>query len=945
VQFVPVLILLPIDRPGAIYTSGKFANWLLVRGVLSLNDSPTLHRSTLATWIPAGLAAYAFAGGLVTLAGWTFDLRRLTDWEGNGISQMPNNALGIVAGGAALILWSRGRHLLSAVLAAFAGLIGAATLFEYISGIDLGIDQLLVHRDWGQRGTVVPGRMGPPGSTSLTIIGASIILTNFRRTRRFAPAGGLLTIGIALLSLTGYLFGAGRLYTIPKLTTIAFQTSTMLLALGVALVASVPDRQPMKLLGSSAAALLVRRALPGIVLLPLILGWLSVRGEEAGLFDNAFGTAVLVLLLIALLTALLWWSAAAVRVHETAIRATRDQLAGVLGSITDAFMTVGSDWRLMFVNEEAQRRFGMTHAALSGRDIWDLLPDAVNNEAYRQLHRAMSERVSVEYEVFYPPWHLWFAEKAYPTAEGGLAIYSCDITARKHFEDRLRESEERMQLAMTIADAATWDLDLRTNTNHWSDSHFTLLGYEPTPDRVAGREMWQNAILPEDLPVVSAEWERAERERDLFRSEHRLRRADNAQTLWASAAGRFFYDSAGRAVRFVGVFYDVTRRKEAEEGLRSADRIKDEFLATLSHELRTPLTAIVGWSQMLLNGDVEKCEQGTAFEAIRSSAKAQTQLIDDVLDISRITSGKMRLEREPADLAAIVDAAAATVRPAAEAKRISLELTLDRTLSLQFIDPARIQQVIWNLLSNAIKFSPPASAVEVTLRAEDSFAVVDVEDHGQGIAPEFLPHVFDRFRQADSSATRAHSGLGLGLALAKDLVELHGGTIEAESEEGRGSRFTVRLPIIPADDGHETRATAARSGGDLSLTGLRVLYVDDREDARVLIARMLVRHGAEVLQADSVEDALLVLRAGRPHVVVTDIAMPVRDGYDLLVTIRADRDWSHVPVVALTAEGRLDDDVRAAAAGFCGFLRKPIEPDELAVVVAQAVAGGRLREP
>ncbi|HEU4520763.1 MAG TPA: ATP-binding protein [Thermoanaerobaculia bacterium] len=766
--------------------------------------------------LSATLGGYAVAAGVLTLIGWGFNIRRLTAWD-NVISQMPNNAIAVIAAGAGLICWTRSYARVSAVLGAFAALIGAATVFEHLTAIDLGIDTLVLYREWGQRGTVSPGRMGLPGSVSLVIAGAAIA---FRKTRRGAPiatAAGLLTICISMLSIIGYIFGADRLYAIPRLTTIALQTSTMMLALGMGLVAAVPDRQPMRLLlGDSAASLLVRRALPGIVILPLLLGWLALQGQERALFDAAFGAAALVFMLIGLLAVLVWSSASAIAVHEAAMRESRDRVAALLGSITDAFISVDDEWRLVFLNEESEARFGKPRAELLGKTIWEALPDAGGNEPRPQLERAMAARTTVEYEVFYPIWDRWFADRAYPTADGGLAIYSRDITERKNVEEAMRRSAE---------------------------------------------------------------------------------------------------------------------------ALRRADRMKDEFLATLSHELRTPLTAIVGWADLLLRGQLDERDMRPALEAIRNSARVQAQLTEDILDVSRITTGKMQLARQHVNLVTIAEAAMTTVRPAAEAKRISVVLRSDGALEPQFVDPERLQQVVWNLLSNAIKFSPAGSRVEVAVHREEGTAAIVVTDDGHGISRDFLPYVFDRFRQGDSSSTRSHGGLGIGLSLAKDLVELHGGTITAESEEGKGSRFAVRLPLtVPAP---VVMVQPSLHDGQTSLRGVRVLYVDDREDARTLIATMLNRHGAEVVQAQSADEAMAVLASEDPDVVVTDLAMPDRDGYSLLQAIRADERWNHVPVLALTAGGKPEDERRATSAGFQAFLRKPIEAPALAAAIAQATNPSR----
>ena len=885
-----------------------------------------------ATRISAWLGAYAAAGGLAALLGWVLNVRPLTDWFRQGMSQMPNNALLVFAAGVALILWSFGKRAISKALGAFVAVVAGATVFEHLTTVNLGIDTLLLFRDWGQQGTVAPGRMGVPGSVALTIIGLTLALR--REKQRLVVTGGLLTIGIAMLSLIGYLFGADLLFTIPKLTTIALQTTTMILALGAGLVASVPNRAPMTmLLGDSAAALVVHRALPGLVLIPLVLGWLALRGQKNGLFDVAFGTALLVFTLIGLLVALLWWSAAAIAEHEAAMRESRDRLAGILGSITDAFMTLDAHWRFVFVNEETERRLGRPRSELIGRSLWEVYPGGEGDELQTQLRRAMHQRISVEYEVFYPSWQRWMADRAYPTADGGLAVYSRDITKRKKAEEALRESEQKFLLlfekAAFGAAVATLPDGRFVDVNEGFEKMFGFAREE-----VIGRTSIELGINS-DQPMRQRALDQLVRDGYVRDLEVTLRTKSGEQRTFVN---NLTIIELGGEPHLLSTLQDITDRKASEEALRAADRMKDEFLATLSHELRTPLTAIIGWSQLLLDGGLDAREQRIALEAIRSSAKAQAQLTDDVLDVSRIVTGKVRLHRHPSDLAEVIDSAVATVRPAAEAKGIPLRLTLARGLPAHFIDPERIQQVVWNLLANAIKFSPQNTPVEVDLRGDGEQTVIEVIDHGPGIPRDFLPFVFERFRQADSSSSRTHAGLGIGLALAKDLVELHGGTIDVQSEEGRGSRFTVRLPQPAADSDQPLRPKASAAGAHALLDGVRVLYVDDREDARVLISAMLRQHGADVVPVESVDEAVNVLDREPLDVVVTDLAMPRRDGYDLLATMRSDTRWNQLPVLALTAQGRIDDEKRAQNAGFKAFLRKPIEPKELAAAVARAIA-------
>jgi signal transduction histidine kinase len=391
----------------------------------------------------------------------------------------------------------------------------------------------------------------------------------------------------------------------------------------------------------------------------------------------------------------------------------------------------------------------------------------------------------------------------------------------------------------------------------------------------------------------------------------------------------------------------LVRERAARGEAERLNRVKDEFVATLSHELRTPLNAIFGWAQILREGGISADDRAQGLEVIERNARMQTQMIEDLLDVSRIASGKLRLEMRRFDLAVAARAALETIRPAAEARGLTLEAPLDGAEAPILGDPARMQQVLWNLLTNAVKFTPRGGRIRVELRRAETDVVVAVADTGAGIRPEFMPFLFERFHQADSSTTRRYGGLGLGLALVRDLVELHGGTVAAHSDgEGRGTTFAVRLPLAMADDaeGAERAAAPRPAGGSTppDLTGVRVLVVEDDLDARDLLERTLAGAGAEVATAASVPAALAALDLRVPDVLVSDIGMPEQDGYDLIRAIRA-RDpaaGGNVPAVALTALARPDDRRRVLAAGFQIYVAKPPEITELLAVVASLA--GRL---
>lgn len=389
--------------------------------------------------------------------------------------------------------------------------------------------------------------------------------------------------------------------------------------------------------------------------------------------------------------------------------------------------------------------------------------------------------------------------------------------------------------------------------------------------------------------------------------------------------------------------------KRARTEAERASRLKDDFLATLSHELRTPLNAILGWAQILRTKEAIDPDIAEGLDVIERNARVQTRLIEDLLDMSRIVSGKVRLDVQQVDVQDVVKAAVASVRHSADMKNLRMQVVLDPLAGPVRGDPARLQQCFWNLLSNAVKFTPKGGKIQVTLERVNSHLEVCVIDSGQGIKPEFLPHLFERFRQADASTTRRQGGLGLGLSIVKHLVELHGGSVRAKSAgEGKGSTFCIELPlmVIHSTEQGESRAHPRAPThnepqlGSPSLSGITVLAVDDEADARDLIKRVLEECGARVLLAGSSAQAMQLLTTNRPHMIISDIGMPGEDGYTLIRKVRAlsDEEGGNVPAAALTAFARAEDRTRALLAGFQTHVAKPVEPAELTAVVASLTA-------
>jgi PAS domain S-box-containing protein len=535
---------------------------------------------------------------------------------------------------------------------------------------------------------------------------------------------------------------------------------------------------------------------------------------------------------------------------------------------------------------------------------------------------------------------------------------------RRANEQRLA-SEERMRLALQSASLGAWDWDLVADRVVWSPECAAIFGLPL--ERFAGKfEAFGEFVLPEDAGVLgdASAFAQSAAPGDPARvTEFRIRRPDG-EVRWLVNHGRVLHGEGGVARRVVGVVGDITDRKRAEqerERLLEAERaaridadragrLKDEFLATISHELRTPLNSILGWSRLLLRDGVQPAMYDEGVRVIERNAKVQAQLISDLLDVNRIASGRLCLELGRVAVNDVAVAALETVQAAARERGVALTSTLAPDLPPVNADFARLQQVLWNLLTNAIKFTPAGRAVTLETRLAGDRVEVEIRDAGQGIAAEFLPHVFDRFRQADGSIARRHGGLGLGLAIVKQLIEMHGGEVSAESEgSGQGATFHIRLPALPFAHGGAGADYAAPVNRD-SLRGVQVLLVDDQTDALEFMRRLLAEHGAEVRTATRAEDALAMLKeAGEgdlPRLLVSDIGMPGMDGYELLRAVRVDLGLGpeRLPAVAVTAFAREDDRRDAEAVGYQAHLTKPFQPDRL-IAALNSLARPRTGEP
>jgi len=536
---------------------------------------------------------------------------------------------------------------------------------------------------------------------------------------------------------------------------------------------------------------------------------------------------------------------------------------------------------------------------------------------------------------------------AEPVAPQELSSAVRTLLRLRTTERGLAATEERLRLATEGAGIGTWEIDVASGTAVWSRQFNAMLGFGKLPD-APGLDTWLARVHPEDQAGVAAAFDAAKRGEGDFASEHRVL-TDDGETRWVYAIGRLHAGEGGQA-RLIGVATDISARKraesereallrEAQEARRLAEqavRMKDEFLAMLSHELRTPMSAMMGWLHLLKTGRLSAEQQVAGLETIERNARIQTQLVNDLLDVSRIVTGKMDLETEIMALDGALESAIDSARIESHARGIALVAHLERGDWPIRGHPARVQQVFSNLLSNALKFSPQGSRIEVRLERVDAAAWVSIVDQGEGIAPEMLPHVFERFRQADSSTRRRHGGLGLGLAIVRSLVELLGGKVSAASQGlGRGATFTVALPLAPR--GAKATRTRDAQADEADLAGVRVLVVDDDQSNLQMIAQLLRLNGASVMIASDSASAVPIAAEWSPDVLILDIGMPGKDGYELLPELRTalGREARTLPAIALTGFAAPEDSERALQAGFQAHVAKPFDMTGLCQLLAQ----------
>lgn len=638
----------------------------------------------------------------------------------------------------------------------------------------------------------------------------------------------------------------------------------------------------------------------------------------------------------------------------------------LLDASVDGVFAFDRELRLTAWNQAMQRISGLSREEVLGKSTLEVFP-FLHEGHEGSLLGTLSGRESVCQNHPYGPAETGAFECRYtPLVDeqnniaGGIALIT-DITARRQAEVAVQSAYRQLAFHVESSPLAVveWDSDFRVS--RWSQSAERLFGWKA--DEVIGKHVneWQ-FVFADDVDAVALVTNR-QREgvevQGVLRNRNYTREGSVLFCEWYNSVLR---DDRGYLVSVLSLVLDVTAREKAEQEraallvrerdarqhAEEADRLKDEFLATLSHELRTPLTSILGWASMIRNGEVEGANAARALETIERNARAQARLIDDLLDVSRIITGNLRLDLNPLNLTPIVDAAVDALRPTADVKGIEMRTEFESSECLVKGDPNRLRQVIWNLLSNAIKFTSRGGSVTIELSCVESNARLTVSDTGEGIPESFLPYVFERFRQAEASISRKQGGLGLGLAVVRHLVELHGGRINAESEgPDQGSTFRVDLPLAqerrdPARAEERLREVERRRGrtsDKVRLDGVHILLVEDDDDSRKLLGTMLKRYGAKVTSTKSAAEALEVFSEELPDLLISDIGMPDEDGYALIRKLRelpADK-GGLTPAIALTGYASRKDREHALAAGYHKHMAKPVEQSEMIAAIASVI--------
>jgi len=930
-------------------------------------------------------AAYGVVAALATLAlwGWVIDVPALRDLGAEAAPMPPAAALALLLVAGSFLGAQTGNRRGAVAAALVAAAIAALTLAEEFTRVPLGMNV-----EWlsPARGGEVPARMAPAACLTVLILALAAPLP--RHARVFGVSAAGLAAGVAgavaFFALLGLSLRLLRFDVAAPLLGFSAPEAlaAMLAALGLA--AGRPTQWLLDTLSSRrTGAVVARWLLPAAFLAPLAVGWVRLAAEREGFFGEAFGMALFTVLMIVSFGALVLWVAHTIERME-AQRAQAEEQAGesrewlevTLAAIGDGVIATDAHGRVRFLNPAAQRLTGWRAGEAAGRAIDELVAlfderDGAGLEC--PLHAALRGRAATaaggepalrSRDGVVHPVSVSAAPIA-DSAEGaaGAVLVLRDAAAQRRADRAMREAYTELDQRVVRRTAALERASAALRERNALLSAITT----STPDLIFAKDRQGDILManPAWLKAVGRAGRLDEHEALVLEAGEpmTLEETLNERTYLTTKAP--LRDEQGRAIGLIGISTDITERKRAqreleklvvaEQRLRAeaerANRAKDEFLAIVSHELRSPLNALRGWAHLMTTSQpAEPALVERAAKAIKRNVDHQTRLIDDLLDTSRIVSGKLTIERRAANLVEIVQSALDAARPGAAAKSIDLRFQPHDTAVMVMGDAGRLQQLISNLLSNALKFTPERGAVTVALLRNGERVQLQVRDTGIGIAPEFLPHVFDRFTQADTSATRRAGGLGIGLALVRHIALLHGGQVRADSAgEGRGATFTVEMPASPAAAALAPAAPQAerRRPGPGTLAGIRVWVADDDADAHEVVALTLRQTGAEVEGFGSGAELMGALeRAGGrgPDVLLLDLAMPGEDGFEVLRRVRSlemARDVQHnVPALALTAFTQIERE-RLEKAGFADRVDKPVDAERLIAAIRAVVRDRR----
>jgi signal transduction histidine kinase/ActR/RegA family two-component response regulator len=837
--------------------------------------------------ISIGLAAFAFCIGGAALMGWIFNVEVLKRIHPQLVTMKANTAVCLMLASTSVFLLqdnvvSTTKRRIALLFAAIIAVVGLITFSEHMFGWNSGLDQLLFHESVAEAGESFPGRMGVAASLNFIFLGIALSFLNARSPRwfRVSTISILAIVTITLLVFLYYFYGIEQAETIARYFTIAIHTVFAFLSLCGAILLARPDRDLVAaLLGDSPGAIVARRMLPAFLVV-ILLGWIRTIARSSGWISQGFATAAFVLSILLLLAILIWLTALSLnrtdrerRLHDLAQRRAENRL-DVLFRVSELIRTLHD-------------------------------PD--------ELSYAVAEQVGIHLDARRCLFNETDVERDLEIVHRDYCDGVPSVAGEHRISDYSSITSGEMQRGLTVV-----------NNDSKTDPR-TAADYDRSYAATGERAYVAMPLLREGRWVASL-WASVDKPRVWTREEVALVQAV-AERTWTAIEKLRAETERERLLQSV---------QEARDAAEKANQLKDEFLATLSHELRNPLNVILGYSELLLR--MREIEQSPRLvqmgEALRRNAQSQSQLINDLLDLSRLQRGKISLNQETVSLPAIIDNAVETVRTDAATKGVEIRLQANDQLLLVEGDRLRLQQIAWNILNNAVKFTPSGGRIEIALNNEGDRAAFVVTDTGQGIDPSFLPHVFEMFRQADGSNRRRHGGMGIGLALVRQLVQLHGGTISAESGgPNRGSRFTVRLPLLRETASLAVSAPAAAELNVFSQTSFLIL--DDSEDSIAMMEELLKLAGAHVVTATNGADALRIASENEFDVILSDISMPEMDGFEFLERLRKIDGRQDVPVIAITGFGRSDDIERARAAGFYSHLTKPIDLMALTVVLEQ----------